>query len=507
MGSRNEPRRGYWLGTAKFARLTLTVSLLFGSVLLSGCTVGPNYKRPAATVPAQWDVAAPWRESAPKDSVAKGEWWGVFHDDDLNALEKQALAENQTIKVSIARLEQARATASIQIATLFPTLSGGGQVERQRLSGNRPTNGVPITLKPVQQSTYVLPFTVSYEVDLFGKRRRSIEAAEAAYQANAADMENVRLLVTAQLAGDYFNLRQLDSELGILHRTVDALQKGLDLVNSRHQGGVASGLDVAQEETLLNTTQTQATLLQQQRKQFEDAIAVLVARPAPDFHVAVRELNAEPPPLDAGLPSDVLERRPDIAEAERQMAVANAQIGIARAAYYPSLNLFGQAGWQTSDIAKIANVQSIFWAVGANVAEDIFTGGARRAQMQFARAGFDANVASYRLTVLSAFQEVQDDLTGLTVLSEAQQSQQQAVDAARRTLDISTNRYSGGLVSYLDVVTAQQNLLTSQQQLAVIHGQRLVTSVLLVKALGGGWDASSLAAVQVKPQRRDIITP
>ncbi len=212
----------------------------------------------------------------------------------------------------------------------------------------------------------------------------------------------------------------MDSELGILNRTVDALQKGLDLVNSRHQGGVASGLDVAQEETLLNTTRTEATLLQQQRKQFEDAISVLVARPAPDFHVAVSELSAEPPPLDAGLPSDVLERRPDIAEAERQMAVANAQIGIARAAYYPSLNLFGQAGWQTSDIAKLANVQSIFWALGANVAEDIFTGGARRAQMQFARAGFDANVASYRLTVLSAFQEVQDDLTGLTVLSEAQ---------------------------------------------------------------------------------------
>ena len=443
----------------------------------------------------------------PKTALPKGEWWDVFHDEELNAFEKQALAENQTIKVSIAHLEQARATAAIQIATLFPTLSSGAQVERQRLSGNRPTNGVPISLQPVQQSTFTLPFTVSYEVDLFGKRRRSIEAAEAAYQANAADMENVRLLVTSQLAGDYFNLRQFDSELGILRRTVEALQKGLDLVNSRHLGGVASGLDVAQEETLLNTTRTQATLLQQQRKQFEDAIAVLVGRPAPDFHVAVRELNAEPPPIDAGLPSDVLERRPDIAEAERQMAVANAQIGIARAAYYPSLNLFGQAGWETASISKLANVQSIFWAVGANVAEDIFTGGARRAQMQYARAGFDANVASYRGTVLGAFQEVQDDLTGLNVLTEAQQSQQQAVDAARRALDISTDRYSGGLVSYLDVVTAQQNLLSDEQQLAQIHGQRLVTSVLLVKALGGGWDASSLAAVQVKPHAKDIITP
>src|SRR5262249_27366075 len=238
-------------------------------------------------------------------------------------------------------------------------------------------------------------------------------------------------LTTSQLAADYFNLRQLDSELGILNRTVDALQRGLELVNSRHQGGVASGLDVAQEETLLNHTRTQAILLRQQRKQFEDAIAVLVGRPAPEFHIDARELNAEPPSLDAGLPSDLLERRPDIAEAERQMAVANAQVGVARAAYYPSLNLFGQGGWQTSDIAKLANVSSIFWALGANVAEDIFTGGARRAQVQFAKAGYDANVATYRQTVLSAFQEVQDDLTGLTVLDEARKSQQLTVDAAR----------------------------------------------------------------------------
>jgi len=366
---------------------------------------------------------------------------------------------------------------------------------------------VPVTLQPVTQNTFVVPFTVSYEVDLFGRRRRSIEAAEASYQANAADVENVRLLVTSQLAGDYFNLRELDSELQILTRTVEALQKGLDLVNSRHSGGVASGLDVAQEETLLNTTRTQAVLLQQQRKQFEDAIAVLAGQPAPDFHVAARVLNAEPPTLDVGLPSDLLERRPDIAEAERQMAVANAQVGVAQAAYYPSLPLFGQGGWQAADIAKLANASSAFWAVGANVAQEIFTGGARRAQLQFVRAGYDADVASYRQTVLGAFQEVQDEITGLSVLIQAQQTQQEAVDSARRTLDISTSRYSGGLVSYLDVVTAQRDLLADEQQLAIIEGQRLVSSVLLVKALGGGWDASSLAAVQVKPKPKDIVTP
>jgi NodT family efflux transporter outer membrane factor (OMF) lipoprotein len=458
-------------------------------------------------VPAKWDVAEPWRESAPKDGLAKGEWWGVFHDDDLSALEKEALDANQTIKVAAARLEQARASAAVQIATQFPTLSTSPSVQRQRLSGNRPSSSNFPVNSPVSQANNVLPFTVGYEVDLFGRRRRSIEAAQASYQGTAADLENVRLVITAELAGDYFTLQQLDTEIGILTRTVETLQKALQLVDSRHKGGVASGLDVAQEETLLNTTRTQAILLQQQRKQFEDAIAVLVGKPAPDFHIASKELNAEPPGLDVGLPSDLLERRPDIAEAERQMAVANAQIGIAKAAYYPSLNLFGNGGWQAADIVKLANVQSMFWAVGANVAETIFSGGSRRAQVQFAKAGYDASVASYRDTVLNAFREVQDDITGLTVLAQAKQSQQQAVDAARRTLNIASNRYTGGLVSYLDVVNAQQNLLNNEQELAVIQGQKLVTSVLLIKALGGGWDASSLSAVQVKSKLKDIVAP
>ena len=491
----------------KFVRPFPALLGLAACVFASGCTVGPNYHRPTAPVPGQWDVAEPWRESTPKDAVAKGEWWSVFHDDELSALEKQSLDANQTIKVSTARLEQARAAAAVQVATLFPTLSTAPLAERQRFSGNRPPgSSIPVT-SAVTQNNFSLPFTVGYEVDLFGQRRRSIQAAQASYQAGAADLENVRLVITAELAGDYFTLRQLDTELGILNRTVEALQKGLQLVDSRHKGGVASGLDVAQEETLLNTTRTQAILLLQQRKQFEDAIAVLIGKPAPEFHLPSRELNAEAPPIDAGLPSDLLERRPDVAEAERQMAVANAQIGIAKAAYYPSLNLFGTGGWQAADIAKLVNVQSTFWAVGANVAQTIFSGGQRRAQVQFAQAGYEANVASYRDTVLNAFREVQDDVTGLTVLEQARQSQQLAVDAARRTLDISTSRYAGGLVSYLDVVTAQQNLLSNEQEMAVIKGQKLVTSVLLIKALGGGWDASSLSAVQVKPKLKDVVAP
>lgn len=488
-----------------------------GSLLLSACsaclafaaacTVGPKYQRATAPVPGHWDLAQPWRESAPKDALPKGQWWAIFHDQQLDSLEQEALQANQTIKAASAHLEQARALAALQVSTQFPQFGTSPGAQRQRLSGNRPTNGVPIQLQPATQNSFVLPFAVSYEVDLFGRRRRSIEAAQASYQATAADLENVKLVIFAELAGDYFSLRQLDTEIGILNRTVTTLERGLDLVKSRHKGGIASGLDVAQEETLLNTTRTQATLILQQRKQFEDAIAVLVGRPAPDFHLSPMELAAEPPAIDAGLPSDLLERRPDIAEAERLMAAANAEIGVAKAAYFPSLNLFANGGWQSKDIATLANVQSTFWAFGANVAEAIFSGGTRRAQMQYAQAGYDATVANYRDTVLNAFREVQDSVTGLAVLDEAQKTQQQAVDASRRALDIANDRYVGGLVSYLDVVNAQENLLNNEREMAVIKGQKLVTGVLLVKALGGGWDASSLAAVQVKTSIKDAVAP
>jgi outer membrane protein, multidrug efflux system len=490
-----------------FGRGKWVACVLGGLLVCGGCTVGPNYKKPAAPVPASWQVTEPWRQAQPKDEVPKTEWWTLFHDDELNGLETQLLAANQTLKVSIAHFEQARASAAVQNATLFPTATVNPSVGAQRYSGTRATGStIPLT-SAVTQANYILPFTVSYEVDLFGQRRRTIEAAQAAYQANAADLENVRLVLSAELAADYFTVRELDSEIGILNRTVQALQKGLELVSSRHKGGVASGLDVAQEETLLNTTITQATLLQQQRKQFEDAIAVLVGQPAPDFHLVVRELNAEPPNIDATIPSDVLERRPDIAESERDMAVANAQIGIAKAAYYPSIELFGQGGWNSASISQLFNAESAFWAVGANVAESIFTGGARRAQVQFQQAGYDATVANYRSTVLIAFQEVQDNITGLEVLDSARKSQADAVDAAQRQVDIATSRYVGGLVNYLDVVSAQQILLTNQQEAAVIQGQRLVTSVLLVKALGGGWDAASLNAVHVKWKLKDVVAP
>ena len=307
---------------------TISSAAILAALCTIGCTVGPNYHRADAPAATHWDVAEPWRESAPKDALGKGDWWEVFRDDDLNGFEHGALQSNQTIKISVARLEQARALAAVQISTQFPQFSTDLSPERQRLSGNRPPNSSFTVLGPVTQNSYTLPFTVNYELDIFGRRRRSIEAAQASYQSNAADLENVRLLITSELAGDFFSLRQLDTQISLLSRTVDALSKVLDLVNSRYHGVVASGLDVAQEETLLDTTRTQLTLLNQQRKQFEDAIAVLVGKSAPDFHIAPRELTEQPPTLNAGLPSDLLERRPDVAEAEREMAVANAQIGI-----------------------------------------------------------------------------------------------------------------------------------------------------------------------------------
>jgi multidrug efflux system outer membrane protein len=491
------------IGVRRFAAFAALAS----GGLLAGCTVGPNYNRPTAPVATKWQIQEPWREAQPKDAVPKTNWWTVFHDDDLNSLETQLLAANQTLKEAQAHYAQARASAAVQNAYLFPTLSVNPDPSRTRYSGARPTgSSFPLT-GPITQSNYEIPFNVSYEVDLFGRRRRTIEAAQATLQANAADLQNMQLVLTAELAGDYFTLRQQDLQITLLNRTVQTLQKGLDLVNSRHQGGVASGLDVAEEQTLLETTKTQAVLLQQQRKQFEDSIAVLVGQPAPDFRVAAHESLDEPPNIDTSLPSDLLERRPDIAESEREMAVANAQIGIAKAAYYPSLVLYGQGGWQSQQITSLMNGASGFWALGANVAETIFSGGARRAQVNFSQAGYDAQVAAYRGTVLNAFREVQDDITGLQVLDAARLSQAAAVDSSRKQLDIANSRYTGGLVSYLDVVSAQQNVLNNEQEAAVIQGQRLVTSVLLVKALGGGWDAASLAAIQEKAKLKDIVAP
>jgi NodT family efflux transporter outer membrane factor (OMF) lipoprotein len=457
-----------------------TVALALGAAC---APVGPKYTKPAAPAVAAWETPAPWRPSDPKDAIPKGAWWTVFRDDELGALEAKAIAANQTLRVAVAQYEQARALSALTLSSLYPHVSISAQAQSQQLSGTRAGGSG----EAVVQNSFVLPLSVSYEVDLFGKRLHNIEASQASLEASAAETENVRLVITAELAADYFTIRRLDSEIGILARTVESLDKALALIRARHDGGISSGLDVAQEETLVSSTRTQATLLRQQRDQLESAIAVLTGQPAPGYHLPSRGLSAIAPAIDTGLPSDLLERRPDIAEAERQMAVANARIGVARTAFYPSLNLLGTGGWQTASILKLFDWPSVIWSAGATAAQDLFSGGAREAQLKFAEAGYDASVANYRESVLNALSEVRDDLEGIGVLNDARTTQAQAVEAATRALDIATSRYTGGLASALDVVSAQQALLASERLAVQLDGERLVTTVLLVKALGGGW--------------------
>ena len=475
----SSPHRGdAFAGRAAAAFLVLALGLAVGCR-----TVGPDYHRPTAPEAAAWRAPEPWRPGQPKDTLSKGQWWTLFGDDDLNALEARATAANQTVRQAAAQYEQARALTALTLSAVYPRLTAAAQPGAQRVSGNRTAGGGDA----VMQAPITLSLTVSYEVDLFGRRLRSIEASRASLEASAAVLENVRLVIAAELASDYFTLRQLDTELGILDRTTAALTRALSLIRARHDAGIASGLDVALEETLLATTRTQATLVRQRRDQIEHGIAVLVGEPAPAFSWPSRDLTATPPAIDTGLPTDLLERRPDVAEAERQMAAANARIGVARAAYFPSIDLLGSAGWQSANFLKVFDVPSLVWAVGATVAEDVFTGGARKAQVDFAEAGYDAAVADYRDTVLRALAEVEDDLSGLGILNEAETTQAEAVAAAARGLELANTRYTGGLTSSLEVVLAQQALLNNQRLAAQIQGERLVTTVLLVKALGGGW--------------------
>ncbi len=484
-------------------------SALAAAALLSlaGCAVGPNYHRPDVPVAPAWKEQPPWRIASPKDGLPKGEWWSVFGDAELNGYESQAIQANPTIEVARNQLQQARASARITQSGLFPQLSTGITAARTRISANQPTiTGLPLT-RPSTQNDVIIPFNLTWEADVFGGVRRSVESSSALYQSAAASLENVRLVITSELAADYFSLRELDAEIAVLDDAVQYQQKALQLVENRHAGGIASGLDVAQQETQLNATRTQATLLHRQRAQFEHAIAALVGVPASSFSVAVKPLAGEAPSIPLGMPSDVLERRPDVSQAERQMASQNAQIGVAKSAYYPGVNLFANGGVQSADLGLLLNAPSAFWAIGANVTEALLTGGRRRAQVEFTKSGYQASVASYRQTVLTAFEEVEDGISGLSVLAQAAQTQQQTVDAAQRALTIANDRYVGGLVTYLDVVTAEQTLLDNKRLATQILGQRLTTSVSLIKALGGGWDAASLQAVQVKTSAAQVLQP
>src|SRR3984957_15340375 len=360
--------------------------------LAAGCTVGPRYSRPAPSVPPPdaWKTQPPWQQAAPKDSIPKGEWWKIFNDPALDGYEQQLLQANQSLVAARDRLDQARSLARVATADMFPQLSADPGAMRERGSANRPLNGqqptiingIPQPVPAYTQSVYTIPFSLSYEADLFGRVRRNVEAANATLQSTAADLSNVQLVLTAELAADYFTLRELDAEYQVVQESVATEQRGLDLVKQRHDGGIASGLEVAQQATVLDSTISQASLVEQSRDQFEHAIAVLVGQPASNFNVPVAALNATPPPVPLGVPSDVLERRPDIALQERQMAFENAQVGIARTAFYPHITLGGTGGWQSTSISTLVNAPSLFWSLGADALEPIIQGGRNRANLE-----------------------------------------------------------------------------------------------------------------------------
>lgn len=471
--------------------------------LLAGCTVGPNYKRPPAPAPEAYKTPAPWRVAAPKDSLSKGSWWEVFNDAELNAYEQQLLAANQSLLAAQDRLQEARSLARVTSAAFFPQASVDPNASRSRYSGHRPE--VLSIGNPLTQSTYEIPFYLNWEPDLFGRVRRNLEASNANLQATAADMYNVNLVLTSELAADYFSLRELDAEYQVVQNSVEIQQKGLQLVEYRHNGGVASGLDLAQQQTLLDSTQTQLYLVKQQREQFEHAIAVLTGNPASTFSVPIRPLTETPVPVPLGVPSDLLERRPDIAIAERQMAQQNALIGVAKAAFYPQLTLSGVGGFQSTNITNLISAPTAIWSLGGDLLEPVFNGGRNRANLAYAKQSYDETVANYRETVLVAFQQVEDGLSGLNELSQASSTQNAAVADARRALEIANNRYVGGVTTYLDVITAQSTLLTNQRLSAQLLGQQMVTEVALVKALGGGWDAAQIQNQQVHPKAIQAI--
>lgn len=489
------------------------MKLAFTSLfVLLGCSVSAfaadaKYTKPDVAAPQNWQSPASWHEANPTDSIPKGAWWILFNDPELNEYEQRALANNQTLKSAVSRLAEARSFARITSAGLYPQLTAGTTAVRDRLSGNRPLSGATIQPSVVTQNDFQLPFDLNYEVDLFGRVRKSVEASNAAYQASAADLENVRLSITSELAADFFQERELDAEMAVVKKAIDFEQKGMQLVNNRHTGGAASGLDVAQQETVLDSTITQLSLLQQQRDQFQHALAALQGLPASSFTAPVRALNVEPPAVPLMLPSELLQRRPDVAENERNVAAANARIGVARAAFYPSISLTGVGGFDSRDLPKLLNAPSLIWSLGMSALQPILSGGRYKATLENARATYDESVSNYRESALVAFQQVEDALSGLNALQAASTSQLRAVADAEKALELANARYSGGLVTYLDVITAQEQLLTNERLATQILGQRLTTSVVLVKALGGGWDSASLASVGVKPSLKQAIQP
>jgi NodT family efflux transporter outer membrane factor (OMF) lipoprotein len=473
----------------------------FCLLLFAGaCTVGPKYARPTVATPPAYKELAPggsgppaeWKPSQPQDQTLRSKWWKIFGDPKLNELEESVDVSNQNLKIVEAQFRQARDQIRIYRSSLFPTVSAGPSITGEQTSKNAPqaASNAGQTLGDL-----VLPFDLSYEVDVWGRIHRTIEAATETAQASAADLETARLSLHAELAADYFALRGLDAQKQLLDSTVIAYQKALELTQNRYIGGLAAKAEVAQAETQLETTQAQDIDVGVQRAQYEHALAALVGQPASTFSISPSPLNLLPPNIPVGVPSDLLERRPDIAAGERRVAAANAQIGLAKTAYYPTLTLSPAGGLEGDTFTNWFAWPSHFFALGPSLLETLYDASRRHAFTDQAWAGYDANVAAYRQSVLTAFQEVEDNLAALRILEQESAKQQQAVQSAERSLALSTNRYKGGLVTYFEVITAQSIALSNERAAVDILTRRMNSTVLLIKALGGGWDVSKLPQI------------
>ncbi|HTJ96384.1 MAG TPA: efflux transporter outer membrane subunit, partial [Rhodocyclaceae bacterium] len=410
-------------------------------VTLAGCAVGPDYKKPDAPLAEAWQIEPGWQLANPRDGEIKGNWWEIFADPDLNALQEQALHSGQTMVIAQARVDQARAQANVANSAYFPRLGLQAGAARNRTSADRPLSNYNTQNVSVIQNDFNAGFTVNYELDLFGRVRRQAEGAGASAQQAQADFENTRLILTAELAADYFALCETDAEIDLLRQILAAQNKALDYINTRHELGAASGLDLNQQQGLTAATQTQLTLLTDQRARYQNAIATLVGTPAPNFKLAAKIQAIVIPVVPLTAPAALLERRPDIAATERAMAAANAQIGLAKSAFFPSLGLSGLYGSDSNTLPNLFSAPSVLWSLGVSATQTLFDGGRIRANVDFAEAGYQQAVASYRQSVLVAFQEVQDGLNGSATLTQAAESAKVAADSAERSLGLSLDRY------------------------------------------------------------------
>lgn len=463
--------------------------------VLSGCSVGPDYQKPAVDAPGHWSEAAAsdpvWQAAAPGDTQPRGDWWKIFDDEQLNTLQRQALTGNPTLEAAFARLEQAQATAQMANSAALPGVEATANSTRTRTSANRANTGAGNTVSSTLRNNHKLALAVAYEVDFFGRVRREMAAGQAGVERAAADLENVRLLLTAEVAIAYFSVRSLEGELAILDQTIAVQSSLLDVVRARYSDGLVNGMDLAQQELVVSGDRSQRQQLLLQCLQTRHALATLLGVPIAALQLAVVPLRAETPRIPALLPGDLLQRRPDIASAERAVAIANAQIGIARAGRFPRLFIGASDGFESSQLGTLLNAPSAAWSIGATLSQSVFDAGRNRAREDFAAATHRQATADYRQTVLSAWQEVEDHLAGLHTLSAARMDAQQASRAARQVADIAEDRYQAGLGSAIERYTAQQNALTARRQEQQLGGQQWVAAVLLVKALGGGWDTAS----------------